>query len=97
MLRIANEIQAVGVAKGMELLRSGSNVPELADLSARQWEIVSRLLQGERVPAIARSIFLSQSTVRNHLSAVYRKLGVHSQHELIAHMRGELDDSSSSE
>ena len=34
-------------------------------------------------PEIARSMYLSQSTVRNHLTAVYRKFGVHSQRELL--------------
>ena len=61
-------------------------------LSPRQWEIVTRLLRGERVPDIARSLFLSQSTVRNQLGAVYRKLGVHSQAELIARLQGRDQD-----
>ena len=56
----------------------------LAGLSARQVEIVTRLLHGERVPQIARAMFLSPSTVRNHLTAVFRKFGVHSQVELIS-------------
>jgi DNA-binding CsgD family transcriptional regulator len=52
-------------------------------LSAREREIVSRLLNGDRVPAIARALYLGQSTVRNHLTSVYRKLDVSSQQELI--------------
>jgi len=35
------------------------------------------------VPAIAGALFISQSTVRNHLSSVFRKLRVESQQELI--------------
>lgn len=54
------------------------------ELSARQTEIVSRLIAGEGVPQIARSMFLSQSTVRNHLASIYKKFGVHSQNELLA-------------
>jgi DNA-binding NarL/FixJ family response regulator len=54
------------------------------DLSARQTEIVARLIAGERVPEIARSMYLSPSTIRNHLVAIYRKFGVHSQTELLA-------------
>jgi hypothetical protein len=38
------------------------------------------------LPTIARDLFLSQSTVRNHLSAIYRRLGVHSQAELLARL-----------
>ena len=52
-------------------------------LSPREQEIVNRLLEGDRVPAIARALYLGQSTVRNHLTAVYRKLSVSSQQELI--------------
>jgi DNA-binding CsgD family transcriptional regulator len=39
------------------------------------------------VPSIAESLFLSPSTVRNHLSAVFRKLRVGSQQELIHLLR----------
>lgn len=52
-------------------------------LSSRERQIVLRLVGGDRVPLIARDLFLSQSTVRNQLSAAYRKLGVSSQQELI--------------
>jgi DNA-binding NarL/FixJ family response regulator len=57
-------------------------------LSSRELEIVLRLLNGDRVPAIARTLFLSPSTVRNHLSSVFRKLRVGSQQELIDLLRG---------
>ena len=56
-------------------------------LSGRELEIVMRLLDGDRVRAIAESLFLSPSTVRNHLSAVFRKLRVGSQQELIHRLR----------
>jgi DNA-binding NarL/FixJ family response regulator len=56
-------------------------------LSCRQIEIVKRLVGGERVPAIARELYLSPSTVRNHLSVIYQRLGVHSQEELLILLR----------
>jgi DNA-binding NarL/FixJ family response regulator len=37
---------------------------------------------------MAERMFLSQSTVRNHLTSVYRKLGVGSQQELLTVLRG---------
>ena len=85
--RIAAEVQAAGVLRVRGLYADASRVPALSDLSGRQWEVVSRLAQGERVPAIASELYLSQSTVRNHLSAIFRKLGVHSQRELLALLR----------
>lgn len=60
----------------------------LAALPERQAEIVRRLRRGERVPGIAREMFLSQNTVRNHLSAAFRKFGVHSQEALLTRLRG---------
>ena len=90
LLRISTEIQALGLAPRMAELPNGEQLTELADLTSRQWEIVSRLLQGQRVPAIARAMYLSPSTVRNHLSAVFGKLGVHSQHELIETLRARM-------
>jgi len=55
----------------------------LSRLSVRELEIVTRLVGGNRVPAIAKALFLSQSTVRNHLSSVFSKLRVGSQQELL--------------
>ena len=62
-------------------------MPPDGNFSERQLEIIERLVRGERVPTIARGLYLSQSTVRNHLSAIFRKLGVHSQEELLAALR----------
>jgi DNA-binding CsgD family transcriptional regulator len=55
----------------------------LEDLTERQREILTRLLDGDRVTTISRGMHLSASTIRNHLAALYRKVGVHSQAELI--------------
>jgi DNA-binding NarL/FixJ family response regulator len=59
--------------------------------STRQWEILTRLIRGERVQAIADDLYLSPSTVRNHLSVIYRKFGVHSQSELLAKYLGTFE------
>jgi DNA-binding CsgD family transcriptional regulator len=62
---------------------------DLSDLTLRQREIVERLLDGHRVDAIARDLYVSPSTVRNHLSAIFEKLGVASQSELVELLRGD--------
>ncbi len=89
--RIAREVEASGISSGMSAVPTEHPglVSELAldGLSDRQQEVLRRLLQGERVPRIARNLFLSPSTVRNHLTAIFAKFGVHSQEELIEHMR----------
>jgi len=65
----------------------GSQIPS-GSLSARQWEILARLVRGERAQEIASSLFLSPSTVRNHLTTIYKKFGVHSQAALLAKLLG---------
>jgi DNA-binding CsgD family transcriptional regulator len=62
---------------------ASSGGPALSGLTPRQWEVVSRLARGHQVAAIAAEMQLSRSTVRNHLSAAFRKLGVHSQRGLL--------------
>lgn len=59
------------------------DVPGLGTLTTRELEIVGQLLDGNRVPAIAARLFVTASTVRNHLAAVFAKLGVKSQQELL--------------
>ena len=53
------------------------------ELSSREREVARALLSGYRVTTIARHLFLSPSTVRNHLSSMFHKVGVVSQAELI--------------
>jgi DNA-binding CsgD family transcriptional regulator/PAS domain-containing protein len=85
--RIAHELRSVG----LPVPSSGSPVmaemPELATLTSREWETLSRLADGGRVAGIATTLGLSQSTVRNHLSAIFRKLNVGSQSELLSLLR----------
>ena len=52
-------------------------------LTARELEVVRLLLANGRVSSIAEALGVSPYTIRNHLRSVYRKLGVHSQVELI--------------
>ncbi len=74
-------------ATASRLAARSNAVPELSRLSGRELQIVTRLLDGDRVPVIAEALFLSPSTVRNHLSSVFRKLRVASQQELIHLLR----------
>jgi two-component system response regulator DesR len=52
-------------------------------LSEREVEILRLAQRGLPNPQIAQSLHISPGTVRNHLSAIYRKLGVHSRHEAL--------------
>lgn len=61
---------------------------DLKQLSTREWEVLRLLIDGSRVPKIAKALFISPHTVRNHLHSVYRKVGVKSQAELIDRVKG---------
>jgi PAS domain S-box-containing protein len=89
--RIALEVKSAGIVQELRRLPDHHQLPQLGELSARQFEVLTHLVNGQRVPAIALSMSVSQSTIRNHLSAIYHKLGVHSQSELVDLLHG-LDE-----
>jgi DNA-binding NarL/FixJ family response regulator len=64
-----------------------SDLPHFAELTRRQREILIRLLNAQRVSMIASDLYLSPSTVRNHLTTIFSKFAVHSQAELLAVLR----------
>ena len=80
---IAAIVEASGVLQGVGPMRDMKLMPEANNLTTRQWEILARLVRGERVPTIAEDLYLSQSAVRNHLSEIFKRFGVHSQPELL--------------
>ncbi len=55
-----------------------------SQLSLREHQIVSLILQGHSTESIARQLDLSPGTVKVHRRNVYRKLGISSQAELFA-------------
>ncbi len=61
-------------------------------LSEREIEILRLAKRGLANPQIAQALHISPGTVRNHLSAIYRKLDVHTRYEAlqIAEERHEL-------
>jgi DNA-binding CsgD family transcriptional regulator len=81
LMRIAHELRSVQVSSSRA--HGAPEASAFALLSPRECEIVQLLLDGQRVPAIAEQLVVSQSTVRNHLAHSFRKLGVHSQQELL--------------
>jgi DNA-binding CsgD family transcriptional regulator len=82
--RIASEVQASGIFDSLGAFPDPERFPQMNSLSTRQWEVLSRLLRGERVPAIAEALFVSPSTIRNNLSDIFRIFDVHSQSELLS-------------
>jgi DNA-binding NarL/FixJ family response regulator len=46
------------------------------DLTSRQWEVLDCLREGLSTQHIAKRLFISETTVRRHVSSIVRKLGV---------------------
>lgn len=63
---------------------------DLSALSVREAAVVKFLLSGMRLAQIAAQLEITSHTVRNHLKQVNRKLGVHSQVELLALLNGHI-------
>ena len=85
--RIATEVRAAGITPLSVAPSVPGDLDVLAELSPRQHEVLQRLVSGQRTPVIARELFLSQNTVRNHLSAIFRRFGVHSQSQLLERLK----------
>jgi DNA-binding CsgD family transcriptional regulator len=56
------------------------------DLSPRERQVTEMLVRGLPLPEIAAALWLSPHTVRDHVKAVYAKLGVRSRPELTARL-----------
>ncbi|MFN2563186.1 MAG: LuxR C-terminal-related transcriptional regulator [Jatrophihabitans sp.] len=87
LLRLGRGAEVAQLAGTLFRGVSSTDVPGLNTLTTRELEVVARLLSGDRPPSIAEDLFLSQSTVRNHLGSVYAKLGVTSQQDLLKLLR----------
>ena len=83
MRRISDELSRVGMSTGASVQEPAPSHPDLDLLSRRERDVVTHLLQGHRVVSIAELLEVSEHTVRNHLKSIFRKLGVHSQAELV--------------
>jgi DNA-binding NarL/FixJ family response regulator len=53
-------------------------------LSVREIEVLQQLAQGLDNPGIAEALNIAEGTVKNHISNIYEKIGVHSRAEAVA-------------
>jgi len=96
MQRIADLVKELGLVTPDARRHRPEVEAILGQLSARERQIVELLIASRRVPGIASTLGISPHTVRNHLKAVFRKLGVHSQEALLELLRGAADEGRSS-
>lgn len=64
------------------------NLASKHGLSARETEVLELLVQGKNRTEIAERLALSSWTVKDHLTSIYRKVGVHSAKELMVLVAG---------
>lgn len=55
----------------------------LDDLTKREKEVLLLLAQGYSNKAIAEKLFIEEQTVRNHVSMIYSKIGIHDRIEVM--------------
>ena len=72
------------VAAGGTVRTDGLGEPTSATLGENYLTILSLVAQGFSNPDIARNLGLSEITIKKHLSAIYRKLGVANRAEAVA-------------
>ena len=90
ILRAVEVVQKGELAAPRGLLRyylSQNENPKIGDLSARQREIVELVVEGLSNAEIAGRLYLSESTIKQHLHAVYKVLGVRNRTEAAKTMR----------
>jgi DNA-binding NarL/FixJ family response regulator len=81
-VRVATEGQIVAPRELLEYLISNEDVMDLSTvLSHRQQEILELVDEGLSNSQIAKRLFLTESTVKQHLRAAYKALGVRNRTE----------------
>lgn len=76
---VARAVRMVG--KGMTVF--ATSPADVAELSSREREVLTLMAGGATNKEIADRLFLSPHTVKDHTSALYRKLGVRNRAEAV--------------
>ena len=85
----------VGPAGGYVITLEAARSQDLAPLLMRAWSLTARerevarlVIDGLSSEDIARALFISVHTVRDHVKAIFAKTGVSRRHELVAALAG---------
>jgi DNA-binding NarL/FixJ family response regulator len=90
VLRAVEVVQKGELAAPRQLLRyllHQNEKPEIGELSARGREILELVVEGLSNAEIAGRLYLSESTIKQHLRTAYKVLGVHNRTEAAKAMR----------
>jgi DNA-binding NarL/FixJ family response regulator len=79
--RLVSELQTQGRRRGIVGAKG---------LTPREWEVMELMCEGLGTAEIAERLFVSPVTVRRHISAIRRKLGVKARAEAVALVEGQI-------
>lgn len=84
--------ETLEMARGLIELSSKTSSPtpdrrDVPTITPRQMEVLELLAEGKSAKEIGQALYLSQSTVRNHVRSLLQALGAHSQLEALAKAR----------
>lgn len=84
-----NVIDSKVMQRLASLMSSASQNSELLeDMTAREKEICTLLAQGLTNKQISQKLYISEGTVKNYISSIYDKTGIHDRAKLIVAIKG---------
>ena len=84
---VDSAVTAFALSCDESLMAKGNNVEAFCSrygLSSREAEVLALLLEGLTSHPIAELLHVSVSTAKSHIYSIYKKMGLHTQGELIA-------------
>jgi len=70
--------------KGIDTPHTEANPTEVNDLlTPREREIMTLLGKGLNTISIAKVLYLSEKTIRNHINHIYERIGVHDRAQAV--------------
>jgi DNA-binding NarL/FixJ family response regulator len=85
---VAAKGEVVAPRKLLEFLIANDDPRDLDALTSRQRDILDMVAEGMSNIEIARRLYLSESTVKQHLRAAYKLLGVHNRSDAAKLVKG---------
>ena len=80
MMRMGN--RRIQVEKGL----IDSILSHMPGLTLREAEVLTYVVRGKRNTEISEKLYISEKTVKNHISAIYEKLSIHNRLQVIAYV-----------
>ncbi|MDE7326253.1 MAG: response regulator transcription factor [Lachnospiraceae bacterium] len=86
--RVMQRLAVLVNGRGQTALDTGT--PDfLADMTRREKEICTLLSRGLTNRQISETLFISEGTVKNYISSIYDKTGIHDRAKLVVAMKGD--------